>query len=202
MIKMMIDGQSIDFGDEVGAKHVQSLLAAMQTQLADAKRKGDDDEEEETKKKKRLAELDGSLAELKGENAALKKQLEDALAKSDAKVIDAAVKEKIDILLKADAVMEGKGDFEGKEPAEIRRTVVLAKMGDAAKDLSDAELVGAFKILTANIKPRSGTERLADSLSVLGRGGGADPGPTALRDAAYSEYCNNLTNAWKPRAAS
>jgi hypothetical protein len=107
------------------------------------------------------------------------------------------------LLTKADAVMQGKMNFDGKEPTEIRREVVIAKMGDSAKDLSDAEMIGAFKMLTANIKPRSGVDRLADNLSLLGQGGRSmnNGDPKALKDAAYGEMVNTLQNAWKTPAA-
>jgi hypothetical protein len=198
MVKILVEGQSVGFEDELAAKRVQDYIALLQTQTADAKKKASAVEEEQEEEKKTRGEKDAAFAAMKGEVAAFKKQLEDALAKSDAKTIDAAVKEKIDLLLKADAVMEGKADFNGKDVAEIRRTVVMAKMGDSAKDLTDAEMVGAFKILTANLKPRSGTDRLADSLGLLGQGGGSDENnPKALKDAAYGQYVNNLRDAWR-----
>jgi uncharacterized protein len=202
-VKLLVDGHGIEFGDELAAKHVQDFIAKLQAQLEDAKKNGngnggdDADEIEEAEKKKRQ-ETDAALASQKGEIAALKKQLEDALAKSDQKAIDAAVKDKIDLLLKASAAMDGKADFDGKDAAEIRRTVVLAKMGDAAKDLTDAEMVGAFKAVTANIKPRTGVDRLTDNLSLLNLGGGSsENNPKAIKDAAYEEYVKSQTNAWR-----
>jgi hypothetical protein len=94
--------------------------------------------------------------------------------------------------------MEGKADFNGKRPEDIRRIVVMAKMGDAAKTLSDAEMVGAFKAITANIKPRSGTDRLADSLSALQFSGfDSQNDSKVIKDAAHAEYVNKLTNAWR-----
>ena len=85
-----------------------------------------------------------------------------------------------------------------QKPEEIRRMVVVAKMGDAARGLSDAEMVGAFKAITANIKPRTGPERLADSLSALQFSGfDQQNDPKAVKDAAHAEYVNRLTNAWR-----
>ena len=200
MFKILVDGQTIEFHDELAGKHVQSHISSLQKHLADAFekiKKGEAEEVEEEEKKKRM-ETDS--AAMKGEIAALKKQLEDANVKLSGGALDAIVKERTDLLLKADAVMDGKADFSGKEPVEIRRIVVAAKLGDAAKTLTDDEVVGAFKALTANIKPRSGTERLADNLSLLSLGGGGNQNnPQALRDAAYAEHVEKLTNAWKPR---
>lgn len=202
MVKLLIDGQTIEFTDELVAKHVQGYLSTLQKTIADQKKKidEDDDDDEEEEEKKTRAEKDA----MTGEIAALKKQLEDANAKLNGKNLDAIVKERTDLLLKAHAAMDGKADFDGKEPAEIRRTVVMAKMGDAAKDLTDAEVVGAFKILTANIKPSTGVDRLADNLSLLNLSGGARQNdPRAIKDAAYDEYTKNLSNAWRgPRVGS
>lgn len=201
-IKMMIDGQSIDFADEVGAKHVQTLVAKLQSELADAKKAKDNWAEEQEREKKTRAEKDAAFAAQTGEIAALKKQLDDAKAIGDQKTIDQRVKDHIELLVKADAVMEGKADFTGKDAAQIRREVVLAKMGDSAKDLDDAQMIGAFKAITANVKPRSGTERLADSLSLLGKGGGDNVNDAkAIKDKAYGEYVSRQRDAWRTPAA-
>jgi hypothetical protein len=194
LVKTLIDGQTIEFATELAAKHVTDHLAALAKQLADAKKKDEDAEEEQEREKKERGEKDAAFAALKGENTALKKQLEDAVAK-----VDDAVNEKIDLLLKADAALEGKMDLTAKSSAaEIRRAVVCAKLGDAAtKQLTDAEMIGAFKAVTADLKPRTGTDRLADSLSMLGRGGGTASDPRALRDAAYADYVARTSNAWK-----
>jgi hypothetical protein len=134
--------------------------------------------------------------------AVLKKQLADANAKLTGKAFHDAVKEQINLLMKAGAAMDGKADFTDKEPEEIRRMVVVAKMGDAAKDLTDAEIVGAFKAVTADIKQRTGVDRLTDDLSLLNLGGGGSKNdPKAVRDAAYEEYVKSQSNAWRPRAA-
>ena len=202
MAKILIGDRLIELdGDE--AKHVQAHIAQLQKDLADARKRkngngngnGDDDDDDadeiEMMRKKVTAEKDA----MNGEILALKKQLEDAL---DPAKQEARDKERLDLMLKADAAMEGKIDFNGKRPEDIRRVVVLSKMGDAAKSLSDAEVIGAFKALTANIKPRSGTDRLADNLQILQFGGGAHlQDAKTLKDAAHAEYVNRLSNAWK-----
>jgi hypothetical protein len=204
MAKILVGDRLIELdGDE--AKHVQAHLARLQKDLADARKRkngngngngnGEDPDEDadeiEAERKKVTAEKDA----MKGEILALKKQLEDAL---DPAKQEARDKERFDLLLKADAAMEGKASFNGKRPEEIRRIVVIAKMGDAARGLSDAEIIGAFKAITANIKPRTGPERLADSLSALQFAGFDQMNdPKAVKDAAHAEYVNRLSNAWK-----
>ena len=204
MVKILIDGQTIVFDDDLKAKHVQDFIGAMQAKLADAEKKlskaaADDEAEEEAKTK---AETDA--ASLKGEVAVLKKQLEDANAKLSGKALDERVKERIDLLMKANTALDGKADFNGKEDAEIHRIVVDTLLGDAGKAIPNDQLPGAFRALTADLKPRNGVDRLADSLSQLNHGGGTTNDPVKIKDAAYQEYVNNLSNAWKTpqRAAS
>lgn len=202
-VKILIDGHSIELADELVAKHVQGYITSMQTALADAKKKMSAAEEEQESEKKERGEKDAAAAALKGEIVALKKQLEDAVAAStDVK----RVNDRIDLLLKASAAMDGKvnlDDLKTKSDIEIYRLVTGTLLGDAAKALSDAEVVGAFKAVTASIKPRTGTDRLADSLSLLSHGGGSGQNnPKAIKDAAYGEYLNNLGNAWKTRATA
>ena len=198
MVRILIDGQSIQFDSELAAKHVQSHIALLQKQIADAKKKDDDDDDDdadevEAERKKVTAEKDA----LSGEVVALKKQLEDTKAKLTPAAIDAMVKERTELLLKANAAMDGKADFSGKEPTEIIRTVVASHLGDAAKGMSDQEMVGAFRVITANIKPKSGTDRLADSLSLLGQGGGNQLSAKEIKDSAYNDYVKRTTGAWR-----
>ena len=204
MVKTLIDGQTIEFTDELSAKHVQAHISGLLSQLADARKKAAESEAEEEQEEEKETRAEKDAATLRGEVTALKKQLEDANAKLSGKALDEIVKERTDLLLKADAVMEGKADFTGKEPAEIRRMVVQAKLGDAFKNLADDnEVSGAFKTLTAGVKPRTGADRLADSLSALQMGGGSDQNsPKAIKDAAYSDYVKSLSGAWRnPRSA-
>jgi uncharacterized protein len=202
MTRVLIDGQTIEFTDELAAKHVQNHITALHGMAADLQGKLDKSKADEAAEEEQKTRAEKDAASKAGEILALKKQLDDANAKLTGKALDAIVKERTELLLKADAVMNGKADLNGKEPAEIRRIVVEAQLGDAAKGLTEDEVAGAFKAVTANIKPRSGVDRLTDSLSLLNLGGGNRTDPKAIKDAAYEEYVKNLTNAWRPRAAS
>jgi hypothetical protein len=51
-------------------------------------------------------------------------------------------------------------------------------------------------MLTVDLKPRSGTDRLADALGALGRGGGSND-PLTVKNAAYDGYVGSLKDAWK-----
>lgn len=93
---------------------------------------------------KQVGELTVASQTKDGEIAALKKQVEDAaitpaklqvLADARAKVVADAKK------IAPSIVTDGKTD------AEIRKEAVLAKLGDAAKDMVDAAIEGAFAAL-------------------------------------------------------
>jgi len=169
-------------------KKLQSGPGSMEEQDAKA------DEEQEEEKKTR-GQRDAAL----GEIAVLKKQLEDANAKLSGAELDKIVRARTELMVKADAIMEGKADFTGKEPAEIQRMVVAAKLGDAlAKAMvSDEAIAGAFQALAANVKPRTGVNRLADNLALLNLGGGSSNDPKAIRDQAYDGYVKRQTEAWR-----
>lgn len=202
MVKILIDGQTIEFADELVAKHVQSHISSLLSQIADQKKKMSKAEEEQEEEKKTRGEKDAATAAKDGEILALKKQLEDAKAKLSGTALDEIVKQRTELLMKADAAMEGKATFDGKEPAEIRRAVVEAKLGDAAKGLSDDEVAGAFKALTAGLKPRTGVDRLADNLSLLSVGGDNRSDPKTIKDTAYEQHIKDLNNAWRGQTRS
>ena len=206
MARILIGDRLVELAENE-AQHVQAFIAKLQ---ADAKKKngnGEDDEEagesaeeEQAEEKKTRGERDAAL----GKVAALTKQLEDEKAKSSPAAIHAAAKALGELMVKADAVMEGKVNFDGKDPAEIRRMVVTAKLGDAVTKAlaTDEAIAGAFQAIIANVKPRSGTDRLADNLSMLQHGGGSDQSnPKAMKDAAYGDYINRIGQAWRGPAA-
>jgi hypothetical protein len=205
MTTILIDGQSIGFTDERDAKHVQKYVAALQKEVADQKKKAEEAEAEEEQEEEKKTRAEKDAATKDGEIVALKKQLEDANGKLSGPARAKSIKDSIELLMKANAAMDGKlslDDCLAKTDAEIHRVVVTAHLGDEiAKTFSDEQLAGAFKAITAKIKPSNGVDRLADNLSLLQHGGGNQNDPKALKDAAYDAYVSSLNNAWKPRAA-
>ena len=76
--------------------------------------------------------------------------------------IDALVASRAALVSQVKA-FDAKIDTTGKTDAELRRTAVVAKLGDAmVKDASDAEITGMFKALANNIKT---TNPVADAMS-------------------------------------
>lgn len=127
-----------------------------------------------------------------GEIAALKQQLADAEL-TPAK-LDAAVLARGKVVADARKVTgNDKLIVDGKTDAEIRREAVSARLGDAAKALSDEAVNGAFLSYANDAKP---------VLDHLGRSISASiPTPGAPitndADAAYREMCSQYDNAWK-----
>ena len=212
IVQVLIGDRLISFEDEAEAQHVQAHIKA----ITDANGNGNGNgkkkkkqqagpgsmeendgaaEEEQEEEKKTRAERDAAL----GQIAVLKKQLDDANTKLSGGELDKIVKARTELMIKADAIMEGRAELSGKEPAEIQRMVVAAKLGDAiAKTMvSDEAIAGAFQALAANVKPRTGVNRLADNLALLNLGGGGVNDAKAIKDAAYDGYVKRQTEAWR-----
>jgi len=199
MVQVLIGDRLVSFEDETEAQHVQAHIKS----LTDARKRSKDKEEagpgpaeeEQEEEKKTRGERDAAL----GQIAVLRKQLEDANTKLSGGELDKIVKARTELMIKADAIMEGRAEFSGKEPAEIQRMVVAAKLGDAiAKTMvSDEAIAGAFQALAANVKPRTGVNRLADNLALLNLGGGGVNDAKAIKDAAYDGYVKRQTEAWR-----
>lgn len=123
------------------------------------------------------------------EIATLKKQIEDA--KLTPAKLDVLVKDRADIIGKATVILGDKLVTDGKTDAEIRRQVVDAKMGDAAKDWSDDSVIASFRTICADVKVQSG-DALADAFR-----SGISPASANDAEKAYDDYEKNLQNSWR-----
>lgn len=131
---ILIDGVPVNLSDEAA---VEAVINRSAQQLADANTA--------------LADANAKIATLEGAAAAHAQQLADAKALSSPEAIDKAVAARASLTDKAKALVAGLV-IDGKTDAAIRREVVTAKLGDAAKDMSDAQIEGAFSVLTADEK--------------------------------------------------
>lgn len=147
---LTLDGLKVDLAD---AEAVTAAVSKLQGQLTDANKAKD---AAETK----VGELTASVQTKDGEIVALNAKLKDAevtpaklqlLADARAKVIAAAQS------LQPGISVDGKSDV------EIRKEAVNAKLGDAAKDMTDAAIEGAFAALTKDVKAP------VDNIAPLGR---------------------------------
>ena len=130
--KLLVDGLTIEVTEQ-GAQAIEKL----NTKLADA-----------ATATKALSDAHAiALAGKDNDLSKLQAALDDAKGKilTDAQV-DARVKERADLIGTAKTIADG--DYSGKSPEEIRKAVVLAKLGDAAiKDKPDAYIAARFDIL-------------------------------------------------------
>ncbi|MDF0543342.1 DUF2213 domain-containing protein [Sphingobium sp. H39-3-25] len=174
------DAKDVDLSD--GAA-VALAVGALNTTLSDAQ--------------KAIGGLTADNATLKaavetkdGEIAALKQQVSDA----------AITPEKLQQLADARADVIGKAKqlapqivTDGKSDADIRKEAVTAKLGDAAKDMSDDAISGAFAAFTKDGAPASGVHPLGQPKVI----GDAATGVASARKA----WLANKQSAYRGQAA-
>jgi hypothetical protein len=78
---------------------------------------------------------------------------------------------------------------DGRSDADIRRAVVAGKLGDGFKDAPDAEIAGAFKALTKDVKP-------ADPVAGIIAGGVKPAAGSSTVADAHADYVARMTGAW------
>jgi hypothetical protein len=128
--KLIIDGLQVDLSD---AAATEVAITKLQGQLADSNKALTD---ATTAHDKALAAKDAEIDDLKGKVV-------------DQATIDARADEKAEVVAKAKAIVGDKlGETAGKTPADIRRTVVQIRCGDAAvTDKSDDYVAARFDAL-------------------------------------------------------
>lgn len=173
--KVTVDGITVEMSDTAA-----QVVSKVQSQL-DAANKAIQDKDTELGRLK--AEHATALQTKDGEITALKAQIPDA-AKLDALAVARA-----EIIGQAKAVIGDTFDAKGKTDVEIRKAVVAHALGDAAKDMTDAEIGGAFKVVVEKAPSRP-TDPVRD---VLRSGGVAAADPSK----AFDSNLSYLTSAWK-----
>lgn len=159
---LTLDGLKVDLTD---ADAVKAAFAKLQQVAADAN----------TAKDKALtdvATLTTDKAALEAKVATLETQLKDA-ALTPAKLREAA-RAYAEVCDKAKAL--GVTVTDEMDEAAIQKAVVTAKIGDAAKDWTDAQIAASFATLAADVKP-------AANVQPLGRPASTNDGRTAVNDA-------------------
>lgn len=181
MKKIVLDGLQVDLAD---ADAVAAAISKLQDNIA---RLTTDKSTAEAQ----IATLTTDKASLEAMVVTLEKQVADAKM-TPAQLRDAARAFQV-IADKAKALGVTVSD-EMDEPA-IMRAAVTAKLGDAAKDWTDAQFAASFSTLTADAKskdPAATVHNLA---------------PAQIKDAdapiadAYNAMVADMTGAWKPKAA-
>lgn len=113
----------------------------------------------------------------------------------NAKLVDAEVTPaKLQALADARADVIGKAKTlapnivtDGKTDVAIRKEAVIAKLGDAAKDMADAGIEGAFVALTKDAKPATGVQPLGAPVVI----GDAASDAGKARQARLDRYATN-----------
>jgi uncharacterized protein len=176
---LVVDGLTVSL-DVRDAQIVQRHIDSLNSKLADAEKKAKDMAEEKAKSdeehEKETAKKDAALDDLKA------KVLSDA-------DLDARVQARGDLIAAARAIV-GDVDFKGKPDAEIRKTVVVTKLGDEAiAGKPQAYIDARFDILAEAVAK-------GDPIRDAARGNTA-PVNTNDAAAAYQRHLDYLSNAWK-----
>ena len=126
------------------------------------------------------------------EIATLKQQLTDS--KLSPQALDKLVSDRVATVQRAKSIIGDALVVDGKTDADMRKQVVLAKLGDVAKDWNDDMVTASFNTLSVvpvNDGLNNGTRQLNDVLQTqIGLSG--DP-----RVKAYTEYEEAISNRWK-----
>lgn len=199
MHKLTIDGIPVELSD-VAAAAVSKLQERIGTLTADNLKLTGDLTATRDSHVQALAAKDAEIAAAKtaaeakdGEIAVLKQQVADA-ALTPAK-LDAAVAARAVVVDAAKAVLGAAFVADGKTEAEIRREVVASRLGDAAKDMPEATVEGAFLAMTRDRAP-------ADPVRSIITSGVANVGDAAAQaEAAHAKRLERMRDAWKGEAA-
>ena len=106
----------------------------------------------------KVADLTSQVSTKDGEIAALNQKVEDAALKPEQ--LEKLVKDRAELITQAKAV-DPQVVTDGKTDAEIRKAVVTTKLGDAAANMDDAAIAGAFAVLSKDVKPAADPVRNA-----------------------------------------
>lgn len=170
--------------DSAGAEVVRRFVGDTDSKIKSLTEKVDALDMEMKKKKKDEEAKDAEIA-------TLKKSVEDS--KLSPAQLDALVQDHQRVVSVGEAML-GKAVVAGKDAAEIRKAVVLHKMGDAAKEWSDEQIKISFDTLAAQTPSPSATPA-ARSVGDAIAGGFANVGDG--REESYKAYDSFLQNAWK-----
>lgn len=177
---MVIDGISVEVSD-TAAQVIDKMTKAHDAAIATLKTA-------KTKAETELADAQTKLAAAQTENAELKTKLKDSELTPEK--LDAAVTERANVVDKAKKVLPALVT-DGKSVSNIQREVVNARLGDTAKDWTDAQVQASFHALTASINTNDGNGGAQNTGYVTVAQSNNDP------NKAYQTMCDGLSNAYK-----
>jgi hypothetical protein len=193
-----VDGVEVVVAD-ASASYLKKFLSSLQEKVAKLAASMEEDQKkaDENQKayKKAKDELDAAIAAKDATIADLQAKLKDA--ELTPARLDAAVKDRAELIGKAKAIFGDKLTVDGQTDSQIRRQVVNAKLGDTAKDYTDEQVAVAFNTLAATT---DGTKQLGSAIrdaAPAHKPGFADSGEHPDKTKAYDEYEHRLTSAWR-----
>jgi hypothetical protein len=179
---IIVDGLNVEVTEDA-----ERAIVKLQGQLADSASAKEASDKALKDEQAKIVERDATITAKDAKIVELEKKLEDA-AITPAKLQDAA-KAYADVCAKAKAL--GVTHAEDADIDAVRKAVVDAKMGDAAKDYSADHIAIAFDALTKDAKADPLRNALKDGIK-------ATTEDSALQDA-YSDMVDELTGAWKQK---
>ena len=191
--KIMVDGIQVEAEEKdisIIERHIAKLAADLttaQAALATAQTTATNDAATHATA---LATVKTESTNKDAEIVTLKKQLGDA--KMTPAQLDKLVTDRVATVQRAKSIIGDALVIDGKTDADMRKQVVLAKLGDVAKDWNDDMINASFNTLA--VVPDSGGNGLQHVVQLIANGtpAGGDP-----RVAAYTQYDTDLTNRWK-----
>jgi hypothetical protein len=194
-----VDGLPVTLEDrdaQIVEKQLAKLttdLATAQTALATAQTTAQNDVAvAKTEAATAKAEVQTKDAEI----VTLKKQLDDAKIKPAD--LDKMVTDRVNTVQRAKAIIGDALIVDGKTVADMRKQVVLAKLGDVAKDWNDDMITASFNTLTVVPDASNNGNGLQHVVQVLQT---SDTGGSNAVGKAYQQYDTDLTNRWKTAGA-
>lgn len=198
---VIVDGMEVQVAD-VSQSVLKRALASLENQITKLKEKVAEEEDKRGKSDAALdeakSEHEKAIAAKDAEIATVKKQLEDAEAKCSPEAMDAAVKDRENLIAKAKAMLGDKLVVDGRSDADIRKQVVTAHLGDASKEYSDEQIKVSFDTLARSAKAEDGTKRLAEHISNSGQ----SMSQQDKANEAYTGYVSDMQNAWRGAPAT
>ncbi len=195
-MKLVLDGLTVNVADDQSGAIIEKHIASLTKKLADAMAEGSAAEEAAETAKKEKKEKADQLDAATGEIAVLKKAVADAAVTPEK--LDVMVKDRLAVIDAAKPVLGKDYTFDGKTVEAIRRDAVVSHLGDAAKDMSDEVVGGAFLAMTKDAKTVTADQQIAVDLRRPHHG--VIDAKVDARDAALAERNADLQNAWKRKA--
>lgn len=202
--------------DQMAALHVTRTIRNLEDKIKElkdaAKKRDDNDEERDTEDQKKDSVIvklgndvktrDEQLKAKDGEIVVLKQQVVDA--QMTPQKLNKYVVDRLEVINKAKQILGDKYTVGDKTDDEIRKDVVVAKLGDAAAAFDAATSRGAFEALATvrvhDAVPTGHTNSLDTALRAFGGTAGKPGGGYGMIDAkerAYDEYNREVSSAYR-----